>query len=275
MQQFWLFLRNNSNVFLFLFLEIIAFGYLFTRNNYHQAKFLKSSNSVQAKVSATQNKVFGYFHLQEQNNALADENNRLYKEIARLQRIQLPISDSTFVDTVKNKQFDFLAAEVISNPLNKSKTLLTIDKGTNQGAALQDGVISPLGVVGKVVQSSANYSIVMPLFHPHSKLNVKHKASGFNGNLIWRGANFQTLTVENIPRNARVEVGDTIVTNQYSKSFPEYSMVGVVTNNELDASGNFYNLDVEPATNFFRLNYVYLVQREDLQEILELENTSN
>lgn len=278
MRQLWLFIKKYHAFFLFLLLEVIAIGYLMTKSRYQQAAFLKESASVQAKVHDARSSITQFLHLSAENEQLARQNSRLQEQLKALQQEKAPLADSTIVDTTRLEdtialsQFHFRVARVISNPMNKSNSLLTIDKGRADSIHLQDGVMAPSGVIGKVVQMSEHYSLVMPLFHPNSRLNVKHKESNYNGNLTWNASNFQLLQVENIPRNARVEPGDTIVTNQYSKSFPEYSMVGVVENRSLDANGNFYLMNIRPAANFFRLNYVYVIQRSDLNEILELEN---
>ena len=278
MRQLWLFLKNYHAFFLFLILEIIAIGFLFTRSSYQQAKFLNSSGKAQAKVNELRSSVTDYFGLRKENEELAVENKLLKEKLAAFEHSSLPIQDSVLVDSVQTADttivtaFDFKVAKVISNPMNTSNSLITINKGSADSLHLQDGILSPSGVVGKVVQVSEHYSLVMPLFHPNSRLNVKHKKSNYNGNLVWYGTGFETLRVENIPRNASVEPGDTIITNQYSKSFPERSMVGIVEDRKLDANGNFYQMNVRPTANFFRLDYVYIVQRKDLEEILELES---
>ncbi len=103
------------------------------------------------------------------------------------------------------------------------------------------------------------------------RLNIKHQRSGYNGDLVWSGQSFHLVQVENISRNAKVEVGDTIVTNQFSKSLPESTPVGIIEQINFDAAGNFYRLDVQPLADFRKLNYVYVVKRKDLDEIENLE----
>lgn len=277
MQQLWLFLRNYHAVVLFVILEIIALGFLFSRNQYQQAKFLQGSSEIQGRFNEKKSNVYHYFSLGRVNEQLAKENSALLEKLYQQKQEVAPLQDSIVIDSTHTdslvvKKYDFTVARVVTNPISTSHKLFTINKGSAQGIAPGNGVISPAGVVGKVVQSSKNFSLVMPLIHLKSKLNVRHLPSGYNGNLIWTGRDFSRLKVENIPRNATVNIGDSIVTNQYSKSLPVESFVGTVIEKKFDASGNFYQIWISPGVDFTQLNYVYIIQQLNLQEILELEN---
>ena len=281
MQQLWLFFKTYHAVILFVILEIVALGFLFSRNNYQQAKFLQGSAKIQGSFNEKKSGVYDYFSLKEENSSLAKENSKLLEKLNSLQVNNIPLNDSiatdstvVHTDSVSVKKYQFQVAKVITNPVQSRFKLYTINKGTEDGVATRNGVISPQGVVGKVVETSEQYSLVMPLIHLQSKLNIRHQPSGYNGNLSWTGASPEQLRVENIPRNATVEVGDSIVTNQYSKSLPEGSFVGKVMEKKFDVSGNFYEIQVTPGVDFSQLNYVYVIHQLDLDEISELENMS-
>lgn len=281
MQQLWLFFKSNHAFFLFVLLEIVAISFLVSRNQYQQAKFLQGSSAIQGSVNQKKDKVYDYFSLQKENELLATENQQLLQQLQQFETEQLPIHDTLQVDTlqlendsIQINQFEFTVAKVISTPIHSSHKLFTINKGSDAGIEARNGVISPNGVVGKVVSTSKQFALVMPLTHLQLKLNIRHQASGYNGNLLWTGNNFTELRAENIPRNASVSVGDSIVTNQYSKSMPEGSFVGTVKQSKLDVSGNFYEITVQPGVDFSQLNFVYVVEQTNLDEMLELENTA-
>lgn len=270
MQQFFLFLRKNSSFFLFLILELVALFFLMTRSRYQQARFLNNSSVLQAYVNERRAVVSDYRGLRKENDKLAEENIYLRSLLENYSEKTIQV-DSLKLDSLQQVNYRYTNAKVISNPMNTSFPFITINKGESDGVDLQDAVVSSLGAVGKIVDRSKHYSIVMPLFHPKSKLNVKHLASGYIGNLIWQGNTFETLLVKTITRHADVNIGDSIVTNQYSKVFPENTMIGTVHKFEFDASGDFYEISVKPSTEFRRLSNVYIIHRKDIEEIKELE----
>lgn len=270
MQQLFLFLKKNSSFFLFLFLELVALFFLMTRSRYQQARFLNNCSTLQAYINERRAVIHNYFGLRKENDVLAEENIYLRSLLEQNQEEKFSI-DSLQQDSSASILFNYQVAKVVSNPMNTSFPFITINKGTKDGIELNDAVISSLGAVGKIVDKNDHYAIVMPLFHPKSKLNVRHSASGYIGNLIWHGNSFETLLVKTITRHAEVNIGDSIVTNQYSKVFPENTMIGTIKEFELDASGDFYEILVTPSTEFRRLSNVYVIHRKDIEQINELE----
>jgi len=79
-----------------------------------------------------------------------------------------------------------------------------------------------------------------------------------------------------VPRHLEVEIGDTILTSGYNTIFPPGVMIGVIktVNLEEDAT-SFYSIDIDLATEFDALSYVYVVKNESKAEIDSLEQNTN
>jgi rod shape-determining protein MreC len=76
----------------------------------------------------------------------------------------------------------------------------------------------------------------------------------------------------NVPKSVEVTKGDTIVTSQYSAyRFPEGILVGIVSDIANDQGSNFYTLRIKPTTNFYNLEYVYVVENMQKNEQKKLE----
>jgi rod shape-determining protein MreC len=76
----------------------------------------------------------------------------------------------------------------------------------------------------------------------------------------------------NIPKSAQVAKGDSIVTSGYSLSFPPDILIGTVADVVNDKASNFYSLQIRPATNFYNLEYVNVVdnlQKEEQKTVEE------
>ena len=57
-----------------------------------------------------------------------------------------------------------------------------------------------------------------------------------------------------------MKIGDSVVTSpDFYPCFPGNLMVGTIDEIVDDKSSNFYTLKVKPATNFFNIEYVYVI----------------
>jgi rod shape-determining protein MreC len=132
--------------------------------------------------------------------------------------------------------------------------------------------ISPDGsIVGVVVEVNDNYSKIMSLLHRNSKVSAMLKRDKIAGSIEWEGADPYTLVLKNISKSAAPKIGDTVLTSPYSSNFPPQLMVGKVMNIVKDPSSNFLTLNVKAATNFFNLEYVYLIENRRMDEQKQLE----
>ena len=71
---------------------------------------------------------------------------------------------------------------------------------------------------------------------------------------------------QNISKSAAPKLGDTVLTSPYSSNFPAQLMIGKVTKIIQDPSSNFLTLSVQSATNFFTLEYIYLVENKRMTD---------
>jgi rod shape-determining protein MreC len=127
--------------------------------------------------------------------------------------------------------------------------------------------ISPDGsIVGVVVEVNENYSTIMSLLHRNSKVSAMLKRDKIAGSIEWDGADPNILVLKNISKSAAPKVGDTVITSPYSSNFPAQLMVGRVTTVIQDPSSNFLTLNVKAGTNFFNLEYVYLVENRRMED---------
>jgi rod shape-determining protein MreC len=82
------------------------------------------------------------------------------------------------------------------------------------------------------------------------------------------------VTLKNIPKSAKVAKGDTILTSQTSYLFPANIMVGTVYDIIPDNASNFYTLKVRPSTNFFNIEYVYVIDNTQYEEQRRIEDST-
>ena len=124
------------------------------------------------------------------------------------------------------------------------------------------GVISPGGVVGKVQDVSEHYALVTSVLHTNMFISALVKRSNTLGSLQWDGRNSRRASLTNIPIHINIIQGDTIVTSGYSGVYPSGIAIGTVAQVRPEEDAAFYTIDVDLATDFYQLAYVYVVDNK-------------
>ncbi|HEY0679160.1 MAG TPA: rod shape-determining protein MreC [Chitinophagaceae bacterium] len=278
MRNLFLFIRRYLNFLFFLLLQVIALSMLFRYNKFHEASFMAVAKEWTGGIYDRANNVEYYFHLKKTNDSLARENARL-RNLLRSNFEGADTASKLVTDTIpfdslgNTRKYLWREARVSNNSSSTQNNYITIHRGELQGVKKDMGVISPSGIVGTVVSTSANYATVMSLLHRQSRMRASLKNSGETGTVQWDGNSPLYLTLIDIPRSARINRGDSVVTS-YSDRFPPGLVVGTVQDIVEDKSSNFYTLRLKPATNFFNLQYVYVIENLQREEQIKLEEAT-
>lgn len=131
---------------------------------------------------------------------------------------------------------------------------ITILKGENAGLKIGDIVINEKGVVGVIAKLNKNTSEVSLLSNKDINLSVKINDSY---GIIYAKDN--KIMVKNIKLNKEIKEGDKIVTSGLT-NVPEGLLVGNVKKILKDNLELEYVVEVEPAVDFYQLNYVGVVK---------------
>jgi rod shape-determining protein MreC len=277
MRNIFLFIRRFFHLLLFLALEGLAIYTLSKYNKTHQAFFASVSNEVTGTISEKYNKIEYYFQLKKTNEQLANENANLRRMLGSSfegpDTAKTAVVDSLAKDTLGVRKFDFLVAKVVNNSVSQENNYITLHRGAMQGVKVDMGVTGPDGIVGKVILVSDNYSRVMSILNRKSRVSAMLKKGLYTGDLEWDGKDPDYLTLSKIPKSAKVQKGDTVLTSNVSEklSFPPGIMIGRVAEISTDKSSNFYTLRIKSATNFYTLQYVYLTDNLLWEEQKSLE----
>ena len=270
MRNLVVFITKNYFFFLFLLLETFCISILVQNNKFQRASFVNSSNQLSASVLSTSENIQHYFYLKTENERLAKENAELHSH--DLLSFSLLVNGQyTINDTVYKQKYTFTNATVVNNSTNRRNNYLTLDKGSKQGITNKMGVTSSSGVVGIVENVSENFCTVKSLLHSNTIINSKLKKDGSFGPLNWDGESFEFATLNDIPTHVRLFKGDTVVTSQYTKMFPENIMIGTVESYYRESTKPFYTVKVKLSTDFKKLSHVYIVDNKLRTEQEELE----
>jgi rod shape-determining protein MreC len=91
--------------------------------------------------------------------------------------------------------------------------------------------------------------------------------------LNWHGKTHNIISLNGIPKTAKVAKGDTIISSGLStSSIPKGMMIGIVQDVKSDKSTNNYLIKLKTTANFYNLEFVYVIdntQAESIKAILD------
>jgi rod shape-determining protein MreC len=266
------FIRNNA-FFVFAFFELFAV-YLLVNNNEKQGQvWLSSANSVAGGFYAMTNKVLQYKNLATVNKQLIDENAKL-KEQQESSYFSHKIDTQLIKDKVYQQQYRYTTASVVNNSISRQNNFLTLDRGAAQGIKVNSGVVSAAGVVGIVTKVSDNYAVVMSMLNRNSRISAKLSRTGYFGQLVWNGSDPNIMVLTEISKQAKIKMGDSVVTSGYSSMFPANIYVGKVRKQEVASGSAFYTIYVELAADLGKLEHVFVVDNIFRKEAEALEEAA-
>ena len=274
MQKLFFILKKYDYVFLFLTLVIVSIVLISRSTYFQQSRLGVACNAVAGGWYQGVNSIGEYFGLKAENDRLAAENARLRANMAES---YIAYSDSIFVvnDTTYRQRYSYTEATVVKKSWSQQNNFIMIDKGSHQGIETDMAVISPEGIVGIVVATTANFATVMPVLHSDSRNSVKVKRTGISGSLVWDGKDFRYAQVIKVPTTHKFEENDTIVTSGDANDFPEGIPVGYVTQATPEKGSGFYHLTIRLATDFNKLSHVYVINNRFRDEQKELTRKTN
>ena len=246
--------------------------------------FSAAMNQVTGKVNEEYSKVEYYFQLRKTNDSLMAANEKLYNKLRA--NFELPDSTSkTVIDTIRidsinrYRKYNYLPAKVVYNSVAMQNNFIVLGRGEDQQLKDGMGVVDPnSGVVGIVTDISKDYAVVMSLLHKDSHISGKLLKSGETGTLSWDGKTPNIISLTGIPKSAKVNKGDTIISSGFSTSFPKGLIIGFVEDVIPEKSTNNYLIKFRSAANFYNLEFVFAIdnrQAENINNILEKVKKKN
>lgn len=270
MQNLLEFLQKYHHWFLFVLLEIISLILLFQFNSYQGSVWFSSANAAVGKVNEGRAEVESYFSLSKVNKDLTLRNFYLERQLSQLRRLYGELTSDTTELERRGLQFlqqyKIVPAKVVTNELNKSDNLMTINCGAADGVGVGMGVACGQGVVGVTYLVSNHYTVVIPVLNTATRISCAIRGHDYFGVLRWDGKDAGVAYLEDIPRHARFKRGDWVETNGYSSIFPPGVLVGKIETVYNSIDGLSYRVKVRLSTDFGRLRDVVVINDQSIAE---------
>ncbi len=257
-----------------MLLEFIALFFTINNNNFHRSKFISSANEITGGLYEKTTQISNYFNLKSQNEELILENKNLKNLLEKYTSKEDSTVRVSVIDTINYQQkYTYTEAKIYSNNFNNPNNFILLNKGKNHGINIEMAVVNSKGIIGITEDVSANYVRVQSILNSNSKINAKLKNSSHFGTLIWDGKDYNIVQLEDIPRQAAIKVGDTIITGGKSTIFPAGILIGTIQKINTESSNN--SLDIKLFNDMSNIDNVYIVTALDKEEIRTLNNTIN
>lgn len=253
------FLYRNNFFFIFLFLEFFCILILIKNNGYQGSSLLNSSNQISANIYQMEANAKEYLLLKDENERLSKLNTFLLNRI-KLGYAAIPLKVYKKNDTLYKQEYEFMNGKAISSSVNKRNNYLTLNIGSKQGVTHDMAVITSDGIIGIVKDVSENFASAMSILHKDVRVNCQLKKDGTYGPLIWDGTDYRFSNLTDIPTNAKIKRGDTVITSSLSGIFPEGILVGFVDSYEQRPNESFYTVKVKLSADFKKVNYVSVIK---------------
>jgi len=205
-----------------------------------------------------------YFALSDtarQNEQLRRENGELKLEIMQLQGKSAEADRLAALLNFKQKQnkVPMVVARVIGSSADPNSNVLYIDQGQRDGIRKNMGVITPEGVVGKVMEAYRDASQVLVVTDRDSGVGAMIADSRIQSPV--GGTGEPLLNMKYVGNDDEVAVGSRVVTSGMDRIFPKDLPVGVIT--QVKPGGQYKQIRVKPSANLEKLEEVIVLLTTD------------
>ncbi|MGH7824812.1 MAG: rod shape-determining protein MreC [Candidatus Binatia bacterium] len=153
-----------------------------------------------------------------------------------------------------------ITASIVANSASTWFQSCLLDKGTADGIRKGMAVVTPLGVVGRVIAVTGRSSKVLLVTDPNSGVDVLVQRTRARG--IVSGSLGNGTVMKYVKQSEDVQEGDRLVTSGLDGAFPKGLMVGIVTKVSKQHLGLFQFIEVTPAVNFSKAEEVLVVSSD-------------
>jgi rod shape-determining protein MreC len=173
----------------------------------------------------------GYIALvgaQDENQTLRAENDRL--------RMQVQQQDEAIREAERVRGFlnlsnpgvgKLVPARVIGRDPSRSLLTVTIDKGQSSGVKLNASVITPTGVVGRVISVARASAVVQLITDAQSEVGAMLRESRVQA--LFKGTGSRDLELDYIDDDGGIAVGDEVITSGLDQIHPKGLPLAIIS----------------------------------------------
>ncbi len=232
-------------VILAIALSFLPASIKLTITRYPRLLFLLPLNSITAILTNFKNHRHAYLKLSEHTVELTLENAQLKEKLRKEEfSSQLP-------------KLQLVPAQIIARDQEIGLRYLTINKGSKDGIKNDMPVLTPYGLVGKIIETNPKHSIIETALSPSLKISALDLRSNVVGVIEY--SHFNKLRFKYAFAESDIQINDTIITSGLGGIFPRGIYIGTVLSISPDATNFFQYVDIQPLVTFNTLENVFVL----------------
>ena len=226
--------------------------------------FQKAAAVVSGGAGAVWEKYTSIDEVMEQNEQLEAENAELRQQMVDYDRIKAENDAYKALANIqeKNSNATYVSGFVIGRDPLDSFWGFTLDRGTLDGVAVNDAVISDEGyLLGVVREADLTSCKVMTILHPSFNAAGVVSRTRDNG-IITGSAEYAAdglCVLTNLARSTMSKAGDQIITTGLGGVFPPDVLVGVIKELTPEASGKSMLAVIKPGADPRTVRHVFII----------------
>ena len=257
-------LRTNRKNLIYFCILLVAFILLFTGvKSFVPFKFgVIQTTSVPIRILSfpiREIKKILYYH------RTFDEYKRLKEEVdvlrARLVGLEEVIRENTRLEDLlkfkRNLVYSSVVANVIGREPSHWNSTMIIDRGEEAGIQLGFPVVNAAGVVGKIAEVSRGMSKVILLTDPQFSVAALIREPRESG--LVSGTLRGVCRMRYIREDAKIHIGDQVITSKLSSSFPEGLFIGKVVAVNDSSKRPTVECLIQPSVGFSQIEEVLVI----------------
>jgi len=195
---------------------------------------------------------------QEENVTLRQDLARLQMETVRLREAATETTRLRDLLALKERlSFPTVSAQIVGRDPSNWYRSVVINKGTDDGLAVDMGVVTPAGIIGRIVKAYDRFAIVLLLIDPNNAVTGLVQQTRDEG--IVEGTEQGFARIKYLPLLSAVTVGDQVVTSGLAGGFPRGLPIGTITKIERREADLFLSAEIAPSGDFAKIEEVLVV----------------
>ncbi|MCL2704893.1 MAG: rod shape-determining protein MreC [Spirochaetaceae bacterium] len=241
----------------FSFLSLFQKGFSYTSDFLTEtANSISELRKVKIEYSKVLERILEYESLEKDYLDLKRENNELRSQLM-------------FSSTVKTEK---IPAQIIGQDPGIFYNTITIDKGSKHGISMNMAVVAFQdgfqGLVGRVIETGYSSSKILPIYDKKFSVAARLQNLRNEGIVNGTGNNSSLITMSYVNKNAsdKIGYGDIVITSGMSSIYPSGIYIGRVRSVGAREYEPSLELELEPAIDFSKLEYVFVLKEGSVHE---------
>jgi len=236
---------------------------------------------IQEAVAAGVGKVTGSFRAVRDFSDVAEQNERMAVELVQLRNENLTLRtfEQENIQLREQLQYartaarDLVPCEVIGRDVSGWWQTVRLGQGYLDRIETGLAVVTPDGLVGRTLDSTAGTTDVLLISDPTCRVSVQVVRSGTFGIMSGSGPPAHgrvACRIDFLNRNAAIREGDEVVTSGLGGIFPKGLLVGYIETVQPDDSGLAQTARVLARSDLSGLTHVFVVveEQDEVEDLL-------